>query len=314
MESYDLIIVGAGAAGLSAGIYGVRSGLKTIVLEEKLAGGTTGEAPWVENYPGFQNISGTELAQKMIAHAKSAGVSINEFEAVVKMNLKDERKVVQTDKGSYEAKTVIIATGSEYLHLGVPGEKELRGRGVSYCGLCDGPFFKNKMVLVVGGGNSALITALYLVHIGCEVKIAHRRNVFRAEDALVQALGKTKTEVLWNTEVLEILGEKMVKAVRVLNRPSGKIIEIPLDGIFIQIGEFPNSQQAKEAGVAVDTDNYVLIDGLQHTNLEGVYAAGDVTNHPVKQVGTAVGQGITAAVSAYSFIRRPYYHKQLLPK
>jgi len=314
MESYDLIIVGAGAAGLSAGIYGVRSGLKTIVLEEKVAGGTTGEAPWVENYPGFENISGTELAQKMIAHAKSAGVSINEFEAVVKMNLKDERKVVQTDKGSYEAKTVIIATGSEYLPLGVPGEKELRGRGVSYCGLCDGPFFKNKMVLVVGGGNSALITALYLVHIGCEVKIALRRNVFRAEDALVQALGRTKTEVLWNTEVLEILGEKMAKAVRVINKPSGKIMEIPFDGIFIQIGELPNSQHAKEAGVAVDTDNYVLVDGLQHTNLEGVYAAGDVTNHPVKQVGTAVGQGITAAVSAYSFIRRPYYHKQLLPK
>ena len=309
MESYDLVIVGAGAAGLSAGIYGVRSGLKTIVLEEKVAGGTTGEAPWVENYPGFENISGTELAQKMIAHAKSAGVSINEFEAVVKMNLKDERKVVQTDKGSYEAKTVIIATGSEYLPLGVPGEKELRGRGVSYCGLCDGPFFKNKMVLVIGGGNSALITALYLAHIGCEVKIAHRRNVFRAEDALVQAVRKTKIEVLWNTEVLEILGEKTVKAVRVINKPNGEIMEIPLDGVFIQIGDLPNSQQAKEAGVAVDNDDCVLVDGLQRTNLEGVYAAGDVTNHPVKQVGTAVGQGITAAVSAYSFIRRPYYHK-----
>ena len=311
MESYDLIIVGAGAAGLSAGIYGVRSGLKTIVFEEKLAGGTTGDAPWVENYPGFQNISGTELAQKMVAHAKSAGVKISEFEKVVKMDLKDERKVVETDKGTYEARVVIIASGSEYRHLGVPGEKELRGRGVSYCGLCDGPFFKNKRVLVVGGGNSALMTALYLAHIGSDVKVAHRREAFRAEEALIQALKSAENiEVLWNSEIKEILGDKMVRGVRVFNNKTGENRELPFDGVFIQVGETPNSEAAKEAGVSVNENNYVIIDGLQHTNLEGVYAAGDVTNHPVKQIGTAVGQGITAAIEAFVYVRRPYHRKQ----
>ena len=311
MESYDLIIVGAGAAGLSAGIYGVRSGLKTIVFEEKLAGGTTGDAPWVENYPGFQNISGTELAQKMVAHAKSAGVKISEFEKVVKMDLKDERKVVETDKGTYEARVVIIASGSEYRHLGVPGEKELRGRGVSYCGLCDGPFFKNKLVLVVGGGNSALMTALYLAHIGSDVKVAHRREAFRAEEALIQALKSAENiEVLWNSEIKEILGDKMVRGVRVFNNKTVENRELPFDGVFIQVGETPNSETAKEADVSVNENNYVIIDGLQHTNLEGVYAAGDVTNHPVKQIGTAVGQGITAAIEAFVYVRRPYHRKQ----
>lgn len=311
MESYDLVIIGAGAAGLAAGIYGVRSGLKTVVLEAELAGGTTGDAPWVENYPGFQNISGAELAQKMVAHAKGAGVKINEFERVVKMDVKDVKKVIETDKGAYEAKSILIASGSEYRHLGVPGEKELRGRGVSYCGLCDGPFFKNKRVLVVGGGNSALLTALYLVHIGCDVKVAHRRDSFRAEDALVQGLKATRAiEVLWNSEVKEILGERMVTGVKVFNNKTGVTAELPFDGVFIQAGEVPNSGHAKEAGVSVDGDGYIITDKLQHTSLRGVYAAGDVTDHCVKQIGTAVGQGITAAIEAYTYVRQPYHRKQ----
>jgi thioredoxin reductase (NADPH) len=310
VESHDLIIIGAGVAGLSAGIYGARSGLKTLILEEKMAGGTTADAPWVENYPGFQNISGTELAQNMVAHAKSSGVKINESERVVRLALRGDKKTVETEKGSYEVGAVIIASGSYYRQLGIPGEKEFRGRGVSYCGLCDGPFFKGKTVLVVGGGNSALITALYLAHIGCQVKVAHRRDVFRAEDTLVQGMKNVKSvEVFMNTEVKEIIGEKMVRKVTLLNKQSGETKDLPVDGVFVQVGEAPNSQQAREAGVAVDRDSYIIIDGLQHTNIEGVYAAGDVTNHPVKQVGTAVGQGITAALEAYAFIRRPYYKR-----
>jgi thioredoxin reductase (NADPH) len=246
----------------------------------------------------------------MVAHAKTAGAKINEFERVVKMDLKGEIKAVQTEKGSYEAKTAVIASGSSYRQLGIPGEKEFRGRGVSYCGLCDGPFFKNKRVLVVGGGNSALITALYLAHIGSEVKVAHRREVFRAEDALVQALMSLKNaEVFWNTEITQIIGEKIVKKVTMRDNKSGETKELAVDGVFVQVGEDPNSHQAKEAGVKVDANNYIVIDALQHTNLEGVYAAGDVTNHPVKQVGTAVGQGITAALEAYALIRRPYYKR-----
>lgn len=308
MESWDLIVVGAGAAGLAAGIYGVRSGLKTLVIEEKLAGGTTADAPIVENYLGFKSISGMELSQKMADHARSAGVIINEFEKVTNLEFKRDSKIVKTSKAAYEAKAVIIASGSYYRELGVPGEKEFRGRGVSYCGLCDGPLFKGKRVLVVGGGNSAVMTALYLAGLAAEVKIAHRRDVFRAEEALVRDLKEKKNiEVLWSTEVEEISGEKVVKKALVLDKRTGETKELAVDGVFIQVGESPNSQMAKEADVAVDEKGNIIVDALQHTNIPGVYAAGDVANHPVKQVGTAVGQGITAAVEAYGFVRRPYY-------
>jgi len=308
MESYELIIIGAGPAGLAAGIYGVRSGLKTLVLEEKMAGGTVADAPMVENYPGFQDATGREIAQKINAHAKNTGVKVNEFERVEGLKLSAERKVVKTQKAEYEAKAIIIASGSHYRELGIPGEKELRGKGVSYCGICDGPFFKGKRVLVVGGGNSALITALYLAHLAEETKVAHRRETFRAEEVLVQELKRLKNmEVLWNTEVKEIVGDNAVRKVVVLDTKSNETREVLVDGVFVQVGESPNSQLAKKAEVTVDEDGYVKIDWLQHTNIAGVYAAGDVTNHPVKQVGTAVGQGITAALEAYGYIRRPYY-------
>lgn len=310
MEKQELVIVGAGAAGLAAGIYGVRSGLRTIILEGKMAGGTTSDAPLVENYPGFEGINGMELARKIVAHTKAAGAIIKEFERVVSFDLKGEKKIVKTDKIDYETQTVVIATGSEYRQLGVVGEREFRGKGVSYCGLCDGPFFKGKRVLVVGGGNSALITTLYLAHIASEVKIAHRRDEFRAENALVKGLMDLKNvEVLWSTELKEIKGEKIVKGALMLNSKTNVTTERAFDGIFIQIGESPNSQTARDAGIAVDEDGYIIVDALQHTNLTGVYAAGDVTNHPVKQIGTAVGQGITAALEAYNLVRRPYYRQ-----
>jgi len=310
MESWDLIVVGAGAAGLAAGIYGARSELKTLVLEEKMAGGTTTDAPLVENYPGFQSISGIDLAKKMAVHCRSTGVVIHEFERVLSLDLKGEKKIVETNKTTYEAKAVIIASGSHYREVGVPGEKEFRGRGVSYCGICDGPLFKSKRVLVVGGGNSAVITALYIAELASEVEVAHRRDSFRAEEALVTALKrKENVKILWNTEVKEIRGENLVNKVIVFNNKTGETGELFVDGVFVQIGEAPNSQLAKEAGVEVDEGGYIIVDIRQRTNIEGVYAAGDVTNHPVKQVGTAVGQGITAALDAYGYIRRPYYYK-----
>jgi thioredoxin reductase (NADPH) len=311
MESWDLIIIGGGAAGLAAGIYAARSGLETLVLEEKMAGGTTADAPLVENYPGFQSISGMELAQKMVAQCKGTGVIIREFEKVLSLDLNGEKKIVKTNRTVLETETVIIASGSHYREIGVPGEKEFLGKGVSYCGICDGPLFKGKRVLVVGGGNSALITALYIAGLASEVKVAHRRDAFRAEEALVKALKeKANIEILWNSEVKEIKGEKLVNKVTIFNRNTGETKELLVDGVFVQVGETPNSQLAKEAGVEVDKDEYVMIDIRQRTNIAGVYAAGDVTNHPVKQVGTAVGQGITAALEAYGYIRRPYYYKQ----
>lgn len=308
MDEWELVIVGAGSAGLAAGIYGVRSGLRTLIVEERIAGGTALDAPMVENYPGFQSIGGPELAQKMVAQAKNAGVAIHEFETVVGLDVVAEPKVVKTSRATYKSKAVIIASGSQYREIGVPGEREFRGRGVSYCGICDGPLFKGKRLLVVGGGSSAVITTLYLAGIASDVKIAHRRDTFRAEEALVKALKeKANIEVLWNTEVKGISGEKLLSKVLLFNNKTGEKSELAVDGIFVQVGEDPNSQLAKQAGVTVDDDGYIIVDILQRTNIPGVYAAGDVTNHPVKQVGTAVGQGITAALEAYGYVRRPYY-------
>lgn len=310
MENWELTILGAGAAGLAAGIYGARSGLKTVILEEKMAGGTMADAPLIENYPGFQSINGRELAQKMVAHCRSVGVEIYELEKVVSLGLESNKKIVKTDKTTYETKAVIFACGTHYRELGVSGEKEFRGRGVSYCGICDGPLFKNKRALVVGGGNSAAITALYVAELGSEVKLSHRRGVLRAEEALAKALrNKSNLEILWNTEVKEIEGEQVVSKVILFNNKTEATKELELDGVFIQVGETPNSELAKKAGVNVDRKGYITVDVRQHTSMAGVYAAGDVTNHPVKQVGTAIGQGITAALEAYGYIRQPYYYK-----
>ncbi|MBX5321599.1 MAG: thioredoxin-disulfide reductase [Candidatus Bathyarchaeia archaeon] len=311
MEIWDLMIIGAGPAGLTAGIYAARSGLKALIIEEKIAGGTLGDAPVIENYPGFERISGAELAQKIVAQCRKLGTAIHEFEKVMDLDLKGEEKIVKTDKGVYKARAVIIASGSSYSELGVSGEKEFKGRGVSYCGICDGPLFKDKRVLVVGGGNSAVVTALYLAELASEVKVAHRRDAFRAEEARVKALlEKGNVEVFWNTELREIKGGKLVEKAILFNNKTGEVRELPIDGVFVQVGEIPNSQLAKEAGVEVDEHGYVIVDIRQRTNISGVYAAGDVTNHPVKQVGAAVGQGITAALEAYGYIRRPYYYRQ----
>jgi thioredoxin reductase (NADPH) len=310
MENWDVIIVGAGSAGLAAGIYTVRSGLKTLVLDEKLAGGTISDAPTVVNYPGFAEISGGELAEKMTTHARKLGAVIHDLEPVTDMNVTGETKTVTTSRTTYQAKTIIFSTGSHYKEIGVKGEKEFRGRGVSYCGVCDGPFFKGKKVLVVGGGNSACITTLYLSGLASQVTVIHRRQAFRAEESLVSDIAKkSNVIVLWNTEIQEIKGDRQVKAVTIIDNTTQKTTELAVDAVFVQVGEAPNSQIAIASGVETDDHGYIKIDIRQQTNLPGVYAAGDVTNHPVKQVGTAVGQGITAALEAYGYIRRPYYRK-----
>jgi thioredoxin reductase (NADPH) len=310
MENWDVIIIGAGSAGLSAGIYAVRSGLKTLILDEKLPGGTISDASIVVNYPGFAEISGGELAEKMTNHCKKVGAVIHELEPVTELELTSEKKIVKTSSATYAAKAIIFSTGSHYKEIGVRGEKEFRGRGVSYCGVCDGPFFKGKKVLVIGGGNSACITTLYLSGIAAQVTVIHRREAFRAEESLVSdIISKGNVNILWNTEVQEIKGDKQVKSVTLIDNSTKKISEMTIDAVFVQVGEAPNNQLAKAAGIETDEHGYIKINIRQQTNLPGIFAAGDVTNHPIKQVGTAVGQGITAALESYSYIRRPYYTK-----
>jgi thioredoxin reductase (NADPH) len=295
---------------LAAGIYAVRSGLKTLILDEKLAGGTISDAPTVVNYPGFAEISGGELAEKMTSHCRKLGATIHDLEPVTELELMGEKKIVKTSRATYEAKAVIFSTGSHYREIGVKGEKEFRGKGVSYCGVCDGPFFKGKKVLIVGGGNSACITTLYLSGIASQVTVTHRRQAFRAEESLVTDIAsKGNVNILWNTEIQEIKGDRQVKAVILKNNLTQQITELPVDAVFVQVGEAPNSQIAKASGIEIDEHGYIKVDMRQQASIPGVFAAGDVTDQPVKQVGTAVGQGITAALEAYSFIRRPYYRK-----
>ena len=310
MENWDLIIIGGGPAGLTAGIYAGRSGLKTLVLEEKMPGGETAVAPWIENYPGFEHISGPELVEKMVMHCKKFGVQINELEKVASLDLKGEKKIVKTDKATYSALGVIIATGTHHRLLNAPGEDKFQGRGVSYCALCDGAFFKGKKVIVVGGGNSAAMSACYLSSIAAEVKLLHRRDQLRAEAAYINDLKKENIEFLWNSEVREIRGEGVVNSVVLQNNKTREIKELNVDGVFVQIGETPNTQFVTETGVEVDKKGYIIVDAHQKTNIPGVFAAGDVTNGPVKQIGTAVGQAIVAATEAFGYVKRPYYYRE----
>ncbi|PDM26229.1 thioredoxin-disulfide reductase [Candidatus Bathyarchaeota archaeon B24-2] len=309
-KEWELVIVGGGAAGLTAGIYGARSGLKTLILEEKVPGGALTEVPMIENYPGFpEGISGMELASKLVKQAERMGVEIHELEAVNRLDLNSAEKTVYTDKTAYTASAVILALGSTHKTLGVPGEEELRGRGVSYCAVCDGAFFRGKRVLVVGGGNSAAVSALYLSNLASEVWLVHRRDRLRAEEALVRNIRSRGVKILWNTVVKEIKGKHQVESVVLLDNKTGKPSELKVDGVFIQVGEKPNSEIARRAGVNVDEEGYIIVDNRQRTNIPGVYAAGDVTTCPVKQIGTAVGQAIIAATEAFGYIRRPYYYK-----
>jgi thioredoxin reductase (NADPH) len=309
MENWDLIIIGAGPAGLTAGIYAGRSKLKTLILEEKLPGGEAAVTPLIENYPGFEKISGAELVEKMTVQCKKFGAQINELEKVAALDLTGEKKLVKTDKATYSASALIIATGTHNRLLNVPGEKKFQGRGVSYCALCDGAFFKGKRVIVVGGGNSAATSARYLSNVAANVKLVHRRDQLRAEEAYLEVLKRQNVEFLWNTEVKEIKGDSVVRSVILVNNKTGETRELEVDGVFVQIGEVPNTKFVKEAGVKVDDGGYIVVDDRQRTNVQGVFAAGDVTNKPVKQIGTAVGQAIVAATEAFGYIKRPYYYK-----
>ena len=309
MERWDSIIVGAGPAGLTAGIYGARSGLRTLILEEKVAGGVAAESPLIENYPGFPSVSGRELADKMLEHCRKFGVEIHEMEGVVELELGGKPKIARTGKTSYEAPAVIIASGCHHAELGVPGEKEFLGRGVSYCAVCDGHLFRRKKVLVIGGGNSAAESALYLSDLASGVRLVHRKDRLRAEDAIVEDLREKKIDLVLNTELKRITGDTNVERAVLFNNATGRTEEVGVDGVFILVGEVPNSEIAKRAGVKTDGFGYILTDERQRTNLEGVYAAGDVTACPVKQVGTAVGQAIVAAIDAYGYVKRPYFYK-----
>ncbi len=307
-ERYDLTIVGAGPAGLSASIYGARMGLKTLVLGEVL-GGMAAENALIENYPGFAQISGFELSMKMREQADRYGAVIRYPERVEALSLEGIEKEVKTGQMSFSSKAVIVATGCTHRKLGVPGEEKFRGRGVSYCAACDGPLFKGKRVMVVGGGNSAVTETLYLTGVAGKVYLVHRRDDFRADAVLKKRVLESDVEILWKSQVRSIEGDDVVRHVRVLDGETGRERIVDVDAVFASVGEVPQSELVAKAGVETDSEGYIHVNRRQETSIEGVYAAGDVAGG-VRQIGTAVGEGITAAVNAYLYIVGGWYGKK----
>lgn len=300
----DLIIAGAGPAGLTAGIYGARSGLKTVVVEKGNIGGQVAITPVVENWPGFKSIPGQELMEMITAQTKEY-VPILENEPINEIKIGKDIEAL-TPKRVFQGKALILATGTTHRKLGVSGEEELYGRGVSYCATCDGYLYKNKKVFVVGGGNSALTDALYLHNLGANVSIVHRRNKFRAENHLQDSVENEGIEVLWNSEVIEIMGEKHVEQVLLKNNELDEKKNVAVDAVFVSIGETPMNQLASQVGLDLDNGGYVKVNRYGRTNIPRVYAAGDITGG-VRQIVTAVGEGATAATSAFEDISHPYW-------
>jgi thioredoxin reductase (NADPH) len=300
-ENFELIIVGAGPAGLAAGLYGARMGLNTLVVGEIL-GGLATEAALIENYPGVEPVTGLELMDRLHRQAAKYGAKIHAPETVLELVLHGEEKKVKTDRNLYSCRAVIIATGCAPKKLGVPGEEKFKGKGVSYCATCDGPFFKDKTVMVVGGGNSAVSGALHLKDLAKKVYLVHRRSQLRADAVLRERLEESGVEILWDTLVKSIEGNGHVARVQLANSLTGEEAALPVDGVFIYVGEAPQSKLAEKAGVRVDGEGFILVNRKQETSLKAVYAAGDVTGN-VRQVGVAVGEGITAAVNAYRYLK-----------
>lgn len=303
MEQYDIIIIGAGPGGLTAGIYAGRQGTKNLIIDRDLAGGIGREVPEMENYPGFDKISGLELIEKMKAQAIK-NTEIHEMEEVTEIikNDTEYRFTVKTTKDTYQSKTIILATGSSHRHLEAKGEDEFKGKGVSYCATCDGFFFAGRDIIMVGGGNSALQEALYLKNLGANVTVVHRRDEFRAQKHLQNQIKEKEIPTILNATVEEIKGDMLVESVVLKNTKTGELTEIPTNGVFISVGYIPHTELAQQLGVELDESGHIIIDKEQKTNVSYVYAIGDVCIG-LKQWVVACGEGAVAATSAFEDIQ-----------
>lgn len=297
---YDLIIIGGGPAGLTAGIYAQRARLKTLLLEREFVGGQIAVSDVIENYPGFPSISGAALMEQFEAHAKKFGLEIK-LAGVV--NISDEAgvKVLKTTEGDLKARAVIIATGAKPRRLGVPGEKELTGKGVSYCATCDGPFFRNQRVMVVGGGDTAVKEAVYLSRLASTVYVVHRRDKFRAEKLLQEKMEASANVVLLRSHILkEIKGEDgVVKNAAVEDLKTGALKDIEVEGVFVFVGINPTTDFVD---VEKNEGGFIKTNERMETSVAGIFAAGDCRTTPLLQVATAVGDGAIAAYMAEAYI------------
>lgn len=301
-NTYEVIIVGGGPAGLTAGLYASRARLRTLLIEKGIFGGQIANAAHVENYPGFPDgISGLELGELMHRQATEYGLETVAAE-VYGIALAMGGTVIETTEGDYMANAVIIATGAEFNRLGVPGEERLTGRGVSYCATCDGPFFKDRVVAVIGGGDSAVEEGILLTRFASEVILIHRRDQLRASRLLQErAFANKKMAFLWDTVVEEILGNDRVTGLRVRNVKTGSTSTIEASAAFIYVGQRPNSDCIGKL-ISLDEDGRIPTDERLETKIKGIFAAGDIRKNSSRQAITAAGDGATAAISADKFL------------
>jgi thioredoxin reductase (NADPH) len=301
-RSYQVVIIGGGPAGLSAGLYCARSRFNALLIEQGIIGGQITNAERVENYPGFpKGISGIELGQLIHEQATSYGLEtlLAEVSTVVPGR---KRNLVSSSEGDFIAESIIIASGSQFRKLGVPGEDKYVGKGVSYCATCDGPLFKGKTVAVIGGGDSAVTEALYLSKFASSVKVIHRRSQLRASKIFEErATAEPKIEFIWDVIVTQIEGDGVVKQLTLKNTKNDKISILELAGVFVAIGSKPNSAQWREL-LPLDEEGYLITNELMETKISGIFAAGDVRHNSARQAITAAGDGATAAISAARFL------------
>ncbi len=299
---FDAVIIGGGPAGLTAGIYCARSGMKTLLVERAILGGQVSLCSTIENYPGFPSgISGVELSARFEDQAKKFGVE-TVWGEVQKISIEGSLKKVELMDNSFSAKTMIIAIGTEPRKLGIPGENEFRGKGVSYCATCDGAFYKEKEIVVIGGGNSAISEAIFLTRFASKVSVVHRRDRLRADQILAdRAVSDPKIELVWDSIPLSVNGSAKVESVTVKNVKDGATKDIPCDGVFIYIGEDPNTGLF-QGKLNMSHAGFIIVDSKMRTSVEGVFAAGDVCQKDFRQIATAVGDGAIAADSARKYL------------
>jgi thioredoxin reductase (NADPH) len=300
--NYEVIVLGGGPAGLTAGLYTSRAGLRSLLIEQGIFGGQMVNARQVDNYPGFpEGISGFELGSLM--HRQATRYGLETITADVTGLTSGHAHIVSTTDASFEARAVIIATGSEYQRLDVPGEEKLLGHGVSYCATCDGFLFRDRVVAVIGGGDTAIVDALELSQHARKVYVVHRRDRLRAGQVLQQrAFAQAKLEFVWDTVVEEILGEEVVSQLRLRNVKRGQTSLLDVDGVFVAVGLKPNSQCFSSI-VELDNHGHILTDEFMATSVAGMFAAGDIRRNSARQIATAVGDGVMAATSVLKYIQ-----------
>lgn len=298
---YDIIIIGAGTAGLTAAIYGVRAGKSVLVFEGESYGGQIIYTPEVENYPGIKNISGYMFANNLYEQASSLGGEFS-FEKVIKIEEKNDIKIVYTEDSSFECKTIIIATGAKYRNLGVLNEEKFIGSGISYCATCDGAFYRDKNVAVIGGGNTALEDALFLSNFCTKVYLVHRRDQFRGEQAIVDKL-KTKdnVEFVFDSVVTDLIGDEFISGITIKNLKKEENSNLIVDGIFVAVGQLPQNQIFKQL-IELDASGYIIAGEDCKTNIKGIFTAGDCRTKTLRQLTTAASDGAIAATSACEYI------------